>query len=106
MSYHLLVPLERHFHALIRERAGDLLTDDLVLPSLAGIADAPDRTAWFPVPGMYGGFSYRLAEGGETPMLVVESWCRIVEGSDERHEVTGEGYRRIRPLGSSSIRMA
>lgn len=95
MSDHPLAPLEHHFHALIRERAGDLITGDLILPSLADLADAPDRTAWFPVPGMYGGFSYRLAGEEEAPMLIVENWCRVVEGSGERHEVTGEGYRLV-----------
>ena len=91
---HLLL-LERHFHALIRERAGDLITDDLLLPSLADLSESPDGSVWFPVPGMYGGFSYRRVGEGESLMLMVESWCRIVGGSGERHEVTAEGYRLV-----------
>jgi len=90
---HLL--LERHFHALIRKRAGDLITDDLLLPSLADIADARDHPAWFPVPGMYGGFRCWLVGEGADSMLMVESWCRIVGGSGERHEVTADGYRLV-----------
>ena len=90
-----IAPLERHFHALIRERAGDLITDDLLLPSLADFFESPDRTVWFPVPGMYGGFNCRLVGEEESLMLMVESWCRIVEGSGERHEVTAEGYRLV-----------
>lgn len=90
-----LILLESGFHALIRERADDLITEDLLLPSLTDIADARDHPAWFPVPGMYGGFRYRLVGEGAGSMLVVESWCRIVEGSGERHEVTADGYRLV-----------
>jgi len=48
---------------------------------------------WFPVPGMYGGFSYRLEVAGVKAKLVSESWCRVVGGSGQRHEITRTGGR-------------
>jgi len=50
---------------------------------------------WFPVPGMYGGFSYRLVSIGVDAKLVSESWCRVVDGSGQRHEITSEGGRLV-----------
>jgi hypothetical protein len=44
---------------------------------------------------MAGGFAYRLASGREPPVLIVESWSRIVDGSEQRHEITAEGCRRV-----------
>jgi hypothetical protein len=40
---------------------------------------------------MYGGFSYRLETTGVEAKLVSESWCRVVGGSVQRHEITSEG---------------
>ena len=50
---------------------------------------------WFPVPGMYGGFSYRLEAAGVEAKLVSERWSRVVGGSGQRHEVTSEGSRLV-----------
>jgi hypothetical protein len=50
---------------------------------------------WFPVPGMYGGFSYHLETTGVDAKLVVESWSRVVCGSGQRHEITSEGSRLV-----------
>ena len=47
------------------------------------------------MPGMYGGFSYRWEGMGKRARLVVESWCRVVEGSGQRHEITAEGSRLV-----------
>lgn len=84
------VGLEKSFHALIHARLAGLGIDVTCdLPTLPRTLPAEDMPAWFPVPGMYGGFSYwGRPEGG----LIVESWSRVVEGSGERHEVTAEGH--------------
>ena len=37
---------------------------------------------------MYGGFAYSLSIAGEEPTLTVESWCRVVGGSGQRHVIT------------------
>lgn len=50
---------------------------------------------WFPVPGMYGGFSYRLESIGVDAKLMAESWGRVVGGSGQRHEITSEGSRLV-----------
>jgi hypothetical protein len=46
---------------------------------------------------MYGGFRYALRdEGGRRyPTLVTESWCRVLEGSGQRHQVTCRGYTLV-----------
>ena len=43
---------------------------------------------WFPVPGMYGGFHYWFEKNDEQLELIVESWCRVVDGSGQRHRIT------------------
>ena len=88
--------VERHFHALIRERAGDLLTQQNVeLRSLSGPRPNKRKPAWFPIPGMYGGFNYWWVGRGRSAKLVAESWCRVVAGSGQRHEITSEGASLI-----------
>jgi hypothetical protein len=88
--------VERHFHTLIRERAGDLLAQqNLELPSLSGPRPSKRKPAWFPVPGMYGGFNYWWEGQGRGAKLMAESWCRVVAGSGQRHEVTIDGTRLL-----------
>ncbi|YCK42257.1 hypothetical protein ACNF49_51925 [Actinomadura sp. ATCC 39365] len=80
--------IQRHFHALIHERADDLVTEHrLRLPELEPLTEQRHPGCWFPVPGMYGGFSYRLEQGS----LTVESWCRVVGGSGQRHIIDEHG---------------
>lgn len=87
-----LLAIQRHFHAVIRERAGELVDKhNVVLPELRPLLTAKEPNAWFPVPGMYGGFSYWLKGEGADAKLITESWCRVVGGSGQRHEITAEG---------------
>ncbi|GDX83357.1 hypothetical protein LBMAG42_51680 [Deltaproteobacteria bacterium] len=67
----------------------------LRLPDLEPLLEMDEPRMWFPVPGMYGGFSFRLDLGADVPKLVSESWCRVVGGSGERHEVTVDGARLV-----------
>jgi hypothetical protein len=47
---------------------------------------------WFyPVPEMYGGFRLRWLAGGKEAKLESVSFCRVVSGSGQRHEITAEG---------------
>ena len=88
--------IERNLHELMRLRAGNLIEEHgIVLPGLAAPADATDDPDWFPIPGMYGGFSYRWAAESAKPMLVVESWSRVVGGSGQRHHITADGCNLI-----------
>lgn len=87
-----LEAMERHFHAVIHERAGELVTrQGLRLPRLEPLTEQREPACWFPVPGMYGGFSYRL----RGPELIVESWCRVVGGSGQRHVIDPDGARLV-----------
>jgi hypothetical protein len=93
----VLSVVQTHFHAVIRGRADDLVRkSSLRLPELGPLLEIPaDETIWFAVPGMYGGFAYRLRTDGVEAVLVAESWCRVVGGSGQRHEITSRGSRRV-----------
>lgn len=87
--------IEEHFHALIRDRAGEFLAErPFELPELSH-SIKPDLKRWLSIPGLAGGFQYWFAVGvgerdGEAK-LIVESWNREVPGSEARHEITSEG---------------
>ena len=46
---------------------------------------------WFAVPGMYGGFHFWLDQIAGDAVLIAESWCRMVEGSGQRHLISPYG---------------
>ena len=82
--------IEGLFHDLIGERAEPALSKphnkDLVLPKLS--MDLLNSKEWFPISGMYGGFSYYLFIENNELTLICESLCRIVWGSGQRHKIT------------------
>ena len=87
-----LLKIQEHFHAVIRNRAGDLIEKHQVdLPDITSLAVTGNEKQWFPIPGMYGGFSYWIDAESEELRLISESWCRVVGGSGQRHIVTAEG---------------
>lgn len=89
-----IAQLEAQFHAVIQGRvAEEVLAHQLRLPKLEPLTEFPlGRRFWFLVPGMYGGFLFWLENAGDAPCLVVESWCRVVDGSGQRHRVRPGGY--------------
>ena len=90
-----LAQVQGHFHDVIRERvAGVRGIGALRLPELATLTEYAVARCWFPVPGMYGGFKFWLTEG-DSPRLVAESWSRVVEGSEQHHEITPGGARLV-----------
>lgn len=94
----ILSALERHFHKVIRERAGDLLRElpELQLPRIdATTSRSEKQPTWFPVPGMCGGFAYWLDCSGEQPKLISNSWCRVVVGSGQCHEIDVQGSKLV-----------
>jgi hypothetical protein len=88
----LLQAIQRHFHAVIRERAEEMVREHaLRLPELEPLLEMSEPKLWFPVPGMYGGFSFWLDQIAGDPVLVAESWCRVVGGSGQRHLISPYG---------------
>jgi hypothetical protein len=88
----VLLKIQAHFHAVIRGRAERSVREHaLRLPQLEPLLELDRPHMWFPVPGMYGGFSYWLEATGVEAKLVSESWCRVVDGSGQRHEITSAG---------------
>lgn len=91
ISYATLQKIQNHFHQVILNRTGDLVQKSgLRLPELEPMLEIEEPKMWFPVPGMYGGFSYWLDGEGKNAKLISESWCRVVGGSGQRHEITSE----------------
>jgi hypothetical protein len=88
--------LEQYLHAVIRVRADRQVREaSLRLPPVEPLLGMEEPRLWFPVPGMYGGFSLRLLRPGVHAELQVESWCRVVDGSGQRHLVTGRGVQLV-----------
>jgi hypothetical protein len=87
--------LEASFHQVIRARVGELVDEhQLRLPEIALLTELPlQERVWFSVPGMYGGFAFWLERAGADPLLLAESWCRVVDGSGKRHAIDSSGWR-------------
>lgn len=86
MSPEKIAAIDRHLAAVVDGRTQPLGVR-LRHPSIEVLTGVPDGRLWYPVPGMYGGFSIRLREHH----LYVESWCRVVGGSGEAHVITADG---------------
>lgn len=87
-----LAVLQEHLHAVIRGRAEPMIREyALRLPELEVLLELPTPGLRFPVPGMYGGFGIRLDAIDGDPVLIVESWSRIVDGSGQRHVISPHG---------------
>jgi hypothetical protein len=88
--------LERHFHAVIEDRARELLDEHaLRLPEIEPLTEHDHVGVWFPIPGMSGGFAYKLADHGAAPRLITTSWSLAASGSGQCHEVTPGGSRLV-----------
>lgn len=93
ISPEALTAIEQRLHDLIRSRARHLEID-FELPHLTHEMELNSQS-WFPVPGMYGGFSYMFIKMGDDPLLQVESWCRVVGGSGQRHHITTDSTELV-----------
>jgi hypothetical protein len=93
----VLLRIQGLFHEVIRGRVEGfgLAEGTLRLPELAPLLEVEAATVWFAVPGMYGGFSYRLEADDSEAELVCESWSRVVGGSGQRHAIDPGGARLI-----------
>lgn len=79
--------LDLQLAELVESRIRPQLDIELRHPACSVLTEIPSRSLWYPVPGMYGGFSIQLRENH----LFVKSWSRIVGGSGEAHVITQEG---------------
>lgn len=92
----VLLKIQAHFHEVIRGRIDDALPGHgLRLPELEPLLELDRPQMWFPVPGMYGGFSFRLESTGAGARLISESWCRVAAGSGQRHLITSAGSELV-----------
>ena len=92
---HVLAGLQRHFHAVIRQhRPGR--APSLRLPELEPMLEMGGEKVYFPIPGMFGGFHFRLVDDGIVPRLLVDASSRM-DDITQHYEVTPSGWRRLGP---------
>ncbi|WAL60006.1 ankyrin repeat domain-containing protein [Thermocoleostomius sinensis] len=81
ISHTTFQKIQLHFHDIILDRADDWVQKyRLRLPELEPLLEVEQPQMWFPIPDMYGGFSYWLDGEGKNAKLISESWCRVVGG--------------------------
>lgn len=90
-----LEKIESLFHALIMKRNGvedkkTLEERNFEFPALKQLIEEHSGGHYYAVPGMYGGFQATIRKDEKGWKLVTESWCRVVDGSGERHEITAQ----------------
>lgn len=96
VPFGVLRRIQEHFHAVIRSRADELVVEQaLRLPELQPLLELEEPKMWFPISGMYGGFSFWLQDFGADAKLISESWSRAEAGSGERHEINSRGYKLV-----------
>ena len=61
------------------------------LPKITNKLSSLTEPEWIAIPGMYGGFSYGLIDRDSKPLLITDSWVRVVGGSGQSHEITPTG---------------
>jgi hypothetical protein len=95
----VLQAIERNFHAVILDRAGDIVgAETLTLPTITfplKPSQENESKRWFDIPSMHGGFAYWFKGKGADIKLICESWSRVVEGSGQRHEITTSGSKLV-----------
>jgi hypothetical protein len=92
----ILLKIQANFHSVIHGRIAEIEQEhSLRFPELEPLLELIEPKMWFPVPGMYGGFSYWIESTGVDAKLVSESWCRVSGGSGQRHEITTLGSRMV-----------
>lgn len=83
--------LDAHLQEVVGSRLRGRLDVRLRPVVTSVLTEWADEPLWFPIPGMYGGFSVRLLRN----YLYVESWSRVVGGSGQAHVVTHAGYTLV-----------
>lgn len=92
-----LLAIQKNFHDLMHYRCRNssgslkwLADSEKELPIISADLIKESEPNWFSVSGMYGGFCYGLLSRNGKPVLITDSWVRIVGGSGEQHEITPE----------------
>jgi ADP-ribosylglycohydrolase len=84
--------IQLYFHKLINERMNEFgIKNDIKLPELNSKQINLEKNMYFPINGMYGGFSYWFELKNDELELISESWSRIAGGSGERHIINKNG---------------
>ncbi|KAK6538901.1 hypothetical protein TWF694_010458 [Orbilia ellipsospora] len=85
--------LQKGLDAVVNGRVSDLIEENKFrIPPIEVLLELPSLHIWCPIPGFYGGFHIKMKEDNT---LELDSFCRVVGGSEETHEVYLDGtYKR------------
>lgn len=84
--------MEEGLHKVINERIGDLIQKNgQALPQLSLLYEKGNF--YYPVPGMYGGYSVSEHEEG----IQADSWIRVCGGSEQNHLIYKDGSYKLLP---------
>ena len=84
--------LERHFHAMLRERTGSCFDEiEHLLPPLSPLTEGADVRIFFRVVGMMGGFHYRL----HADIVHVHGSSRMDGDNGDFYHVTPDGWTKL-----------
>lgn len=87
-----LAAVQPHFNVLLRDTLATYgIKPSFAFPELPKSDVIAGGKLYLPVDGMHGGFSYWLEDVNGELRLIVESWCRVVDGSGLRHALTPDG---------------
>ncbi|MCK0092879.1 hypothetical protein MWU77_19060 [Rhodococcus sp. F64268] len=90
----VLMKIQQHLHAMIRSQEAALIERyPLRLPELQPLLEVGRDDIFFQVPGMYGGFFYRLEEDGVAANLVAIASSRM--GGSRYYEITSAGSELV-----------
>lgn len=105
-DFNKLLIIQQRFHQLIFYRAEQyeldyfLNLEDKELPTINDIISSETddffESKWFGVPGMYGGFRYRLKKEDDNVFLISDSWSRVCGGSERTHHISIKGIELIK----------
>ena len=96
-----LKAIQRHFHSLIKTRTHQFSPRGAArLPSLDEIRESSSAEGWLPVPGMFGGFMFRLDRDESSPRLLVETRVGIRLELGPRYVITEVGVASIEEISS------
>lgn len=93
----ILIKIHCNFSKLILKRVKELSKiESFALPTKEDVELSFKEEQWFPVEGMYGGFKYKVIyDQSKGYVLISTSWCRVMGGSGQTHEITENGCTLI-----------
>jgi len=93
-----LESIQEKFHQVIIETANDFGLTKFLKRKNKNLPKIQhknfNKRMWFPILGMYGGFAYYLVKKDGRAVLFVDSWSRVIGGSETECAITSESIEK------------